>query len=313
MSIKVRHLTKKYYEQKAVDDISFEVNSGDVMGFLGPNGAGKSTTMKIITCFIPQTSGTASVYGYDVNVEPMQVRRHIGYLPEQTPLYDQMYIKEYLRFIAGLHGLKNGVEDRIEEMIDLTGLNPERRKKIGQLSKGFRQRVGLAQAMLHDPPVLILDEPTTGLDPNQVIEIRELIKSLGQRKTVILSTHIMQEVQAICNRVVIINEGRLVADDTTENLQQQISSALVLVVQFDKSAPRQQLENIEGVQQVEEKKDYTYHIHYDADTDIRPPIFEFAVQQDLTLLNMQQAKQSIEQVFHELTQSNGKNGEREEH
>lgn len=219
MSILVESLTKNYGEQKAVNDISFSAGPG-VLGFLGPNGAGKSTTMKILTGFIPQTSGKASVCGFDVTTQSLEVRRHIGYLPESNPLYTDMYVKESLAFIAGIHQI-HSPEKRIADIIEQTGLGPEQHKKIGQLSKGYRQRVGLAQAILHDPEVLILDEPTSGLDPNQLIGIRQLITDLGKTKTVILSTHIMQEVEAICNRVIIINKGKIVANDTLQNLKKE--------------------------------------------------------------------------------------------
>jgi ABC-2 type transport system ATP-binding protein len=219
MSIRVQSLTKIYGRQKAVDDISFNAGPG-VLGFLGPNGAGKSTTMKILTCFIPQTSGTASVCGFDVITRPLDVRRHIGYLPESNPLYLDMYVKESLGCIAGIHKIQEP-EKRISRIIEQTGLGPEQHKKIGQLSKGYRQRVGLAQAILHDPDVLILDEPTSGLDPNQLIGIRQLILDLGKTKTIILSTHIMQEVEAVCNKVIIINKGKIVADDTLQNLRSE--------------------------------------------------------------------------------------------
>jgi len=219
MSVKVTNLTKIYGTQRAVDDISFEVNKGQVLGFLGPNGAGKSTTMKMLTCFVPQTSGSALVCGFDTTTEPLEVTKKIGYLPESNPLYYDMYVKEYLEFMAGLHKLGKITQQRINEMIEVTGLTAERKKKVGQLSKGYKQRVGLAQAMLHNPEVLILDEPTSGLDPNQLVEIRSLIKKLGKDKTVIFSSHIMQEVQAVADRVIIINKGKIVADDSTEKLQ----------------------------------------------------------------------------------------------
>lgn len=218
MSIAVANLSKTYGQQKAIDGISFSAIPGKVVGFLGPNGAGKSTTMKILTCFIPQTSGSAQICGYDVNNDPMEVRRKIGYLPEHNPLYLDMYIKEALGFIGSIHRIDNR-DKRISEVIELTGLGPEQHKKIGSLSKGYRQRVGLAQAILADPQVLILDEPTSGLDPNQVLGIRSLIKELGKTKTIILSTHIMQEVEAVCEQVIIINKGKIVADDTLVNLR----------------------------------------------------------------------------------------------
>jgi len=215
MSVHVEQLTKIYGEQKAINQVSFTANQGEVLGFLGPNGAGKTTTMKIITCFIPQSEGKAEVCGFDTATHPTEVRQRIGYLPEHNPLYKDMYVREYLSFMAGLHHLSNK-KQRVDELIELTGLTLERNKLIGALSKGYRQRVGLAQAMLHNPEVLILDEPTSGLDPNQLIEIRQLIKSLGKEKTVIFSTHIMQEVQAICDRVLIINRGKIVANDSIE-------------------------------------------------------------------------------------------------
>ena len=217
MSILVEALTKVYGPQKAIDSISFSAQPG-VLGFLGPNGAGKSTTMKILTCFIPQTGGKASVCGYDIEKQPLEVKRNIGYLPESNPLYLDMYVKESLAFIAGIHQM-NSPQKRIAEVIEQTGLSPEQHKKIGQLSKGYRQRVGLAQAILHDPQVLILDEPTSGLDPNQLIGIRQLILDLGKTKTVVLSTHIMQEVEAVCDHVIIINKGKIVADDTLNGLR----------------------------------------------------------------------------------------------
>lgn len=217
MSISVESLTKVYGRQKAVDSISFSAQPG-VLGFLGPNGAGKSTTMKILTGFIPQTSGKASVCGFDVQTQPLEVKRSIGYLPESNPLYQEMYVRESLAFIADIHKVPNA-EQRIEEVIEITGLTPEKHKKIGQLSKGYRQRVGLAQAIIHDPQVLILDEPTSGLDPNQLIGIRQLIRDLGKTKTIVLSTHIMQEVEAVCDHVVIINKGNIVANDTLDGLR----------------------------------------------------------------------------------------------
>lgn len=217
MSITVESLTKVYGKQKAVDSISFSAQPG-VLGFLGPNGAGKSTTMKILTGFIPQTSGKASVCGFDVKTQPLEVKRSIGYLPESNPLYQEMYVRESLAFIANIHKVHNA-EQRIEEVIEITGLTPEKHKKIGQLSKGYRQRVGLAQAIIHDPQVLILDEPTSGLDPNQLIGIRQLIRDLGKTKTIVLSTHIMQEVEAVCDHVVIINKGKIVANDSLEGLR----------------------------------------------------------------------------------------------
>lgn len=219
MTIDIKNLTKQYGQQNALDNISLAINEGEIVGLLGPNGAGKSTMMKIVTCFIPPTSGEVKVCGFDINEQPMNIRSLIGYLPEQNPLYNELYVRESLEFIAGIHGIKGKErKERVEYMIEKVGLTKEVRKRIGMLSKGYKQRVGIAQAMIHDPKILILDEPTTGLDPNQLVDIRSLIKELGQDKTVILSTHIMQEVEAVCNRVVIINNGKLVADDSIEHL-----------------------------------------------------------------------------------------------
>jgi ABC-2 type transport system ATP-binding protein len=299
MSIKVQQLTKIYGEQKAIDNISFEVNQGEILGFLGPNGAGKSTTMKILTCYQPPTTGSAAVCGFDVVKQSMYVRKNIGYLPEHNPLYLEMYIKEFLTFIADLHQVKNK-KNRIAEMIELTGLGIEQHKKIGQLSKGYRQRTGLAAALIHDPKVLILDEPTTGLDPNQIIEIRNLIKQIGKNKTVILSTHIMQEVQAMCNRVIIINKGNLVADDKIEKLQQLDNSEKIFVVEFDAVVDAKSLQAIPGVTKCEMLAENKFKIY--SQDDIRNKVFEFAVQNKLSLLSLNEEKQSLEDVFRHLTQ-----------
>ncbi len=298
MSIIVDQLTKVYGEQTAVNQISFSVQSGEIVGFLGPNGAGKSTTMKMLTCFIPQTSGKASVCGFDTEKNSLDVRRNVGYLPEHNPLYPEMYVKEYLEFAARLNGMKN-VDKRIEDMIAMTGLTLERRKKIGQLSKGYRQRVGLAQAMLHDPKVLIMDEPTSGLDPNQLAEVRSLIKNIGKEKTVILSTHIMQEVQAICSRVIIINKGKIVADDSVDGIQAQQKGTTIIQVEFKEAVNHQLLKQIAGVRSV--KGDTKLVIEYYGDADIREYLFRFAVENKYTLLNMHIEKQNLEDVFHDLT------------
>ncbi|MFK7908212.1 MAG: gliding motility-associated ABC transporter ATP-binding subunit GldA [Chitinophagales bacterium] len=303
MSVKVQQLTKIYGQQKAVNKLSFEAKEGEVLGFLGPNGAGKSTTMKIISCFIPQTEGSVSVCGYDVQESPMEVRQQIGYLPENNPLYLDMYVKEYLHFVARLHHLGKKTPKRIEEMITLTGLEREQKKKIGQLSKGYRQRVGLAQAMLHDPKVLILDEPTSGLDPNQLVEIRSVIKMLGKEKTVILSSHIMQEVQAICDRVVIINKGEMVANDTTQNLQQQSKNQVLITVEFAEPTTKSLLEQLPHIQQIEAITDHKWQLSTQNDQDIRAGIFHFSVQNNLTLLGMQKEVNSLEDIFRELTVS----------
>lgn len=301
MSIKVNNITKLYGEQRALDNVSFEVNTGEVVGFLGPNGAGKSTMMKILTCFIPQTSGSASVCGYDVVEQSLEVRKQVGYLPEHNPLYVDMYIKEYLEFIAGLHNIKN-VKQRIAEMIDVTGLQVEQKKKIGALSKGYRQRVGLAQALIHDPKVLILDEPTTGLDPNQLAEIRNLIIEVGKHKTVMLSTHIMQEVEAVCNRVIIINNGQIVANDVTSVLQSsQIKNKQFITVEFDKEISRNALKTIQGVFNAENIKGNIWQLEIHSNKDLRNDIFQYAVQNGLAVLTLQKEEQRLEDVFKELT------------
>lgn len=300
MSVQVQQLTKIYGEQRAVNNISFEARKGQVLGFLGPNGAGKTTTMKVITCFIPQSEGTVKVCGHDVTQDPIEVRRHIGYLPEHNPLYKDMYVKEYLTFIAGMHKLPNK-RSRVDEMVEMTGLTREQNKLIGTLSKGYRQRVGLAQAMLHDPEVLILDEPTSGLDPNQLVEIRSLIKRIGEEKTVIFSTHIMQEVQALCDRVVIINKGNLVADDTIDDLQKRVSGETVITVAFVEPVKQGALQRIEGVQRVQPFGESRWKIATATDVDVRPAIFAFAVQQGLTLIEMNREVFSIENAFQELT------------
>ncbi|WP_282778883.1 gliding motility-associated ABC transporter ATP-binding subunit GldA [Phaeodactylibacter xiamenensis] len=300
MSVVVQNLTKIYGEQKAVNNISFEAKPGQVLGFLGPNGAGKTTTMKVLTCYIPQSSGQATVCGYDVQEAPMEVRKNIGYLPEHNPLYLDMYVREYLRFIAGLHKISKP-NQRISEMIEMTGLEREQRKPIGALSKGYRQRVGLAQALLHDPQVLILDEPTAGLDPNQLADIRALIKQLGEEKTVIFSTHIMQEVKAICDRVVIINRGNLVADDTIDHLQSVTTGESVITVEFQSKIPQQQLKKINGVKEVRQLNGYRYQILADAEEDLRASVFDFAVDQKVKLLEMRKEVFEMDEVFQRLT------------
>lgn len=300
MSILVKNITKVYGAQKALDNISFEIASGEIIGFLGPNGAGKSTMMKILTCFVPQTEGKAFVSGYDVEEDSIEVRKQVGYLPEHNPLYLDMYVREYLEFIGGLHHLPN-IKSRVDEMIEKTGLSVERKKKIGALSKGYRQRVGLAQALIHDPKVLILDEPTTGLDPNQLSEIRNLIRSLGKEKTVMLSTHIMQEVKAICDRVIIVNKGKIVADNSTAILQQQNQNLQVVTVEFDREASRTALKAIPGVSEATKISGNTWRVESAADKDIRQDIFQFSVKNDLSVLTMKKEEQTLEEVFQKLT------------
>lgn len=302
MSIKVTDISKVYGTQKALNKVSFEVSNGEIIGFLGPNGAGKSTMMKIITCFIPQTEGSVSVCGYDVVEQSIEVRKNVGYLPEHNPLYLDMYVKEYLHFIGGLHKMSNNkLSKRIPEMISSVGLQMEQNKKIGALSKGYKQRVGLAQALIHNPNVLILDEPTTGLDPNQLTEIRELIRSVGKEKTVMLSTHIMQEVKAICDRVIIINKGEIVANETTAVLQQQGRSETIVTVEFDKAVRVDDLKNIEGLLSAQNTSENTWKIASADGKDIRSTLFNWAVANNLSVLTMQREEQSLEDVFQKLT------------
>lgn len=299
MSISVLSLTKIYGTQKAVDNISFELKKGEIVGFLGPNGAGKSTTMKMITGYLPPTYGTAKVCGFDVQQAPMEVRKRLGYLPEANPLYYDMYVREYLGFSANIHKLSNA-SARIEEMISLTGLNKESHKKIGALSKGYKQRVGLAQAMLHDPEVLILDEPTSGLDPNQIIEIRELIKRIGQQKTVLLSTHIMQEVQAMCSRVIIINNGRLVANDAIDKLQYSKQED-ALVVTFDKPINQALLDQLKNLDRYEATGPAQWRLITNKPDELRKEVMQWALNNDLNINSLQADKQSLEDIFRVLT------------
>lgn len=301
MSVSVESITKYYGSQKALDEVSFIVNPGQVVGFLGPNGAGKSTMMKIISCFLPQSAGKVTVDGFDVRDESVEVRKRVGYLPEHNPLYLDMYVKEFLIFIGGIQLGRAEAAKRMQRMIELTGLGPEQNKKIGALSKGYRQRVGLAQSMLHDPAVLILDEPTTGLDPNQLIEIRQLIRNIGREKTVILSTHIMQEVEAICDRTIIINHGKIVADDETRLLKEKSGKRNVVIVEFDKAVNKSEIERISGVDGVRNLKGNTWRLESSKQEDIRQHLFNFAVAQQLSILAMQKEESNLESVFRELT------------
>jgi ABC-2 type transport system ATP-binding protein len=308
MSIIVKDITKIYGTQKALDAVSFEVKPGGIVGLLGPNGAGKSTLMKIITCFIPPTSGEASVMGYDIFEQSIDVRRITGYLPENNPLYLDLYVREFLDFIAGIHQIDKKSSKRVEELIGLVGLQTEQHKKIGALSKGYRQRVGLAQALLHDPKVLILDEPTSGLDPNQLLEIRQLIREISKEKTIMLSTHIMQEVEAICDRVIIINKGKIVADNSTANLQHLASSGNVTVVEFNVPVEGSKLLTIAGVQKVVNpsgKGDISaiWHLSSSAGSDIRPAVFQYAVDNKLTVLSLSREELRLEEIFQGLTKN----------
>lgn len=301
MSVIVQDLVKIYGVQRAVDAVSFEAKRGEVLGFLGPNGAGKTTTMKIITGYLPMTEGRVSVCGHDVSAESKAARARIGYLPEHNPLYRDMYVLEYLLFTAGLHRMPNP-RVRVEEMIERTGLTSHRHKLIQSLSKGYRQRVGLAQAMLHDPEVLILDEPTSGLDPNQIIEIRNLIQSVGRERTVILSTHILGEVEAICDRAVIINQGRLVADAPIAALKEKFAGRHVVIAEFVQDVAPKALQAIEGVASVASDGPRRWKLTVNAQAaDIRARVFEFAVAQGLTLLELRRESQSVEEVFRLLT------------
>ena len=300
MSVTVENITKLYGEQKALNNVSFSVKQGEVLAFLGPNGAGKSTMMKILTAFIPQTTGKASVCGFDVTDQSLKVRENVGYLPENNPLYTDMYVKEYLEFAGKVQGVNGSIKKRVEEMIEITGLQVEQKKKIGALSKGYRQRVGLAQALIHDPKVLILDEPTSGLDPNQLVEIRSLIKNLGSEKTVILSTHIMQEVRAICDRVIIINKGKIVVDDKTENIVHHSGKETVIVVEFDKATKAAELNKIKGVDRAE-GHETKWRLFSSGDVDIRKDLHAFVSSKGLAILALQKEEHNLEDVFQQLT------------
>jgi ABC-2 type transport system ATP-binding protein len=299
MSIEVKGLTKIYGEQRAVNDVSFKVNKGEIVGFLGPNGAGKSTTMKIITGYLLPDAGEATVSDIDVRKDPIAAKKKIGYLPESNALYYDMYVREYLGFIAEVHKIESKKE-AIENAIRITGLTPESDKKIGQLSKGYKQRVGLAAALIHEPEVLILDEPTSGLDPNQIIEIREVIRQQGKNKTVLFSSHILQEVEAICDRVIIINKGKLVADDLLSNLQQSTSTK-VLKVSFQEPLETEWLNRLQGVISANSTDRYTWQIQASDLELVRKQIFDLALQHNLNIVSLQAETQSLEDVFRSLT------------
>ena len=300
MSIEVSNLTKIYGQQKAVDDISFAAANNEIVGFLGPNGAGKSTTMKIITGYLAADNGKAVVNGLNVTQDPVEAKKQIGYLPEGNPLYYEMYVREYLGFMAGIHEVKSGVKTRIEEVIDLTGLRPESNKKTGQLSKGYKQRVGLAAALLHDPKILILDEPTTGLDPNQIVEIRLLIKELGKNKTVLFSSHILQEVESVCDRIIIINKGKIVADDTLGNLQSSPKSAHLILVEFGSKVNVALLQELPMVDEVQENLNQ-YQLQTSDPEKVKKLLLEFSLQNNLDILSLKTKSRSLEEVFRNLT------------
>jgi len=305
MSVRVNNISKKYGEQFAVKKLSFEINKGEVVGFIGPNGAGKSTSMKIITGYLPPDTGEVWINEMNALENPMEVKRIIGYLPEHNPLYNDLYVKEYLGYVAGLYKIeRKEIGDRIAEVIDLTGLEDEEHKKIGSLSKGYRQRVGLAQALIHDPEVLILDEPTSGLDPNQIIEIRNLISRTGKEKTILLSTHIMQEVDAICDRVIIINKGEIVADNPSERLNKSSKGKIkTILVETDKHIERALWKTISEITNIKDVKNQQYLLETGDEKDIRPLIFNLAVDQGFTILSMSIQEKSLEELFHELTKS----------
>lgn len=302
MSIKVQDISKFYGHQKALDKVSFAINSGEIVGFLGPNGAGKSTLMKIMTGYIPPDEGEVFINDKSVLENSLEVRKIIGYLPENNPLYLDMYVKEYLYFMASIHMPKKQLKQRVKEIIELTGLSVEQNKKIGALSKGYRQRTGLAQSLIHNPEVLILDEPTTGLDPNQIVEIRSLISKIGKEKTVILSTHIMQEVEAICDRVLIINNGIMVADEKPDTIQHKVKEhSAVIVVEFDKEIDAEMFKQIPEITNIQKHKTKTWLLECPVDKDIRADIFNFAVKNSLTVLSLQKQGKSLEEVFKMLT------------
>ncbi len=307
MSIKVENLTKYYGEQKAVDNISFEIQTGEVIGFLGPNGAGKSTTMKMMTGYMAPSAGSVIIEGIEVSEDPLAIKRKIGYLPEHNPLYTDMAIIDYLCFCAEIQGVeRRAIDDRIRVMVDLCGLDAEKHKRINELSKGYRQRVGIAQAIIHDPEVLIFDEPTTGLDPNQIIEIRKLIKKLGEQKTVILSSHILSEVEATCDRILIINKGKIVADGTAETLRKQATGEEVLKVQIETIAGESAktgllgLSSVESVKKLSDKPNY-FQVYSKAGQSSRKPIFDLCVQNQWYLMELSAIETRLEDIFRNLT------------
>jgi len=300
MSIKVSNLTKIYGKQKALDNVSLEIKKGEIVGLLGPNGAGKSTLMKIISCYIPPTSGEVEVMDHNVLEEALLIKELIGYLPESNPLYNEMYVREYLNFLAGIYHIENKKE-RIKEIIELTGLQKEQHKKISMLSKGYKQRVGLAQAFIHNPEVLILDEPTSGLDPNQLVEIRNVIKNVGENKTVLFSSHIMQEVEAICDRIIIINNGKLIADSPKNEIRQLWKDKEIIIVEFKENIDLELLKQIDGIENITKNEQGLIKLNVNANTDIRPKIYDFAKDHNLTLIGLQSEEISLEHIFQNLT------------
>jgi ABC-2 type transport system ATP-binding protein len=303
MSISVNNLTKIYGAQKAVNNISFKVDKGEIVGFLGPNGAGKSTTMKIITGYLEATTGSATVCGEDVGPKPLSTKKKIGYLPESNALYYDMYVREYLEFLCGVHQIENA-RSNIQHIIETVGLTSEAHKKIGQLSKGYKQRVGLAAALIHDPEVLILDEPTSGLDPNQIIEIREVIKKLGQNKTVLFSSHILQEVQAICDRVIIINKGNIVADDKLSNLQKGNNTNQSVIVQFKEDVDQSIFKNITQVNDIKKMENGKWKLKTPDSENVRKQLLELSLKNNLNIVSLQNENNSLENIFRQLTSTN---------
>jgi ABC-2 type transport system ATP-binding protein len=306
MSITVRKLTKIYGAQKAVNDISFSIKQGEIVGFLGPNGAGKSTTMKMITGYLQADAGTAEVSGIVVDPNSLETKRKIGYLPEANPLYYEMYVREYLGFVADIHQVKNK-RQAINEVIETTGLTVEANKKIGQLSKGYKQRVGLAAALIHDPEVLILDEPTSGLDPNQIVEIREVIKKLGQNKTVLFSSHILQEVEAMCNRVIIINKGVIVADDELSSLQRNKTGQHIVVIRFKEEIETGILSKFKAVDEVTRLNNSAYQLTTNDPDEVRKQLLELSLKNNLNIVSLQSENNSLEEVFRSLTSPTNNN------
>ena len=296
MSIEVKNITKSFGTQKALDDVSFSIRKGEVVGFLGPNGAGKTTMMRILTTYSSADEGVARVNSHVVRIESKEARSSIGYLPEHNPLYLEMYVKEYLAFNASISGI---ADDKISQLIEKTGLQPESHKKIGQLSKGYRQRVGLAAALLHDPEVLILDEPTTGLDPNQLVDIRKLIREVGKEKTILLSTHILKEVEAVCDRVIIIDKGKIVADASLAELREEQDQ--IIEVEFDYRVEEVLLQKLPNARSVKNLGGFIYEIHFDTTEDRRPAVFDFAHDNELKTLQLSRKNKNLESLFHEVT------------
>ncbi len=318
MSIQVNQLTKQYGEQKAIDNISFSIKTGEVVGFLGPNGAGKSTTMKIITGYLMPDNGTAIVAGVDVAKDPIAAKKKIGYLPESNPLYYDMYVREYLEFVAGVHEVEKmrsgevekGRRGRIDEVMEMVGLMPEKTKKAGQLSKGYKQRLGLAAALIHDPEVLILDEPTTGLDPNQIIEIRDVIRELGKTKTILFSSHILQEVEAICDRVIIINKGQLIIDENLSQLQLSTDKQLFVLVEYKEKVDVAQVSAMVDAIAVDQLSDNSFQIRTENPESLKRSLLEHSLSHNLNIVSLQTGERKLEEVFRELTGDKSKIGNR---